>query len=684
MAKPSRVLLASAILLGLAAPAVLAPARAADLALKRVVLSTGGVGYFEYEAAVQGDATLALEVPLDQVDDVLKSLVVYDSGGSAGAITLPGRAPLSQSFADLPFDRAALNSLTDLLNALQGAEIRVDAPQAISGRLLHVDPEQVHGAGGTVETRSRVSVMTDAGLRQFVLQDSGAITFVDPQLQRQVDTALSRLAAYRAAGRRQLQLQVHGKGGRSVRVGYVVAVPLWKASYRLSLPADAKAAGARLQGWAVLENFSGRAWHDVELTLLSGNPVTFRQALYESYYVPRPTVPVESGGHVLPPPDAGAIGNAVAFDAVREQKAAGKAMPLARREASNMAMAAPAAAPAAPPPAPTEAAAAEEEATQTVFTAPDKVNVPAGQSLVLPLLDRELPARRVDLYQPAINLRHPLAAVELTNDGDTGLPPGVLTLYRQNPERGASYLGDARLSALPAGDKRLLSYAVDNKVTVDRSSEERRPLVKATVARGVMQVHRLVRWATTYRVKATATGAPPQLLIEQPRRSGAPLTQPDPKSVELTAAAYRIPFALPAGGAGSLTVVEEQPVEETIRVLDLDDNRLGALVSSPELAPKLRQALSDIAGRRQALAGRRGDLARMRDQRSRLVEDERRLRDNLAAVGADPALHKRLLDKFSETEAAIDAVTADIAKTDEAVDAAERDLAGYVAGLTLP
>ena len=51
------------------------PAIAANLALKRVVLSTGGVGYFEYEAPVEGNATLTLDVPLDQVDDVLKSLV---------------------------------------------------------------------------------------------------------------------------------------------------------------------------------------------------------------------------------------------------------------------------------------------------------------------------------------------------------------------------------------------------------------------------------------------------------------------------------------------------------------------------------------------------------------------------------------------------------------------------------
>src|SRR6266852_4216397 len=75
-----RSLLAGLIVLCAAA----LPAGAADLVLKRVVLSTGGVGYLEYEAQVAGDAALSLDVPLDHVDDVLKSLVVYDGGGSAG------------------------------------------------------------------------------------------------------------------------------------------------------------------------------------------------------------------------------------------------------------------------------------------------------------------------------------------------------------------------------------------------------------------------------------------------------------------------------------------------------------------------------------------------------------------------------------------------------------------------
>ncbi len=70
------------------------PARAApgELALERVMLSSGGVGYFEYAAEIEGDAELAFKVNLDQVDDVLKSIVVYDDAGVSSASGPNGRS----------------------------------------------------------------------------------------------------------------------------------------------------------------------------------------------------------------------------------------------------------------------------------------------------------------------------------------------------------------------------------------------------------------------------------------------------------------------------------------------------------------------------------------------------------------------------------------------------------------
>ena len=59
-------------------------ASATELSLKRVLLSSGGVGYFEYAGMAEGDDSLTLDVPLGSVDDILKSLVVFDSAGVPG------------------------------------------------------------------------------------------------------------------------------------------------------------------------------------------------------------------------------------------------------------------------------------------------------------------------------------------------------------------------------------------------------------------------------------------------------------------------------------------------------------------------------------------------------------------------------------------------------------------------
>src|SRR5262249_14688892 len=155
------------------------------------------------EAIVDGDTTLTLDVALDQVDDVLKSLVVYDETGTAGEITLPGRSPLAQSFADLPFDRSALNSATDLLNALQGAEIRIAGTNPWTARLVLVDPEPVRATPGPLETRQGVTLLTPSGLQQATLAEADGIAFTDAELKKQVDAALTRVATYHDNARRR-------------------------------------------------------------------------------------------------------------------------------------------------------------------------------------------------------------------------------------------------------------------------------------------------------------------------------------------------------------------------------------------------------------------------------------------------------------------------------------------------
>ena len=271
-----------------------AQARAADLALKHVMLSSGGVGYFEYSADIEGDAALGLDVPLAQVDDILKSLVVFDSGGGVAGVELPGRDNTVQAFGDAPFGPEALKSPSAYLNALAGTEVTVQGPRPMTGRIVSAEPE-IQTIDKTSTQRTRVTLLSADGLRQFVLEDADTVQVTDPTLRERIEQALESLRRDASLTTRHLTIRLKGKGKRSVAVGYVAGAPLWKATYRLML-SPVPASTARLQGWATLENQSGTDWKGVTLTLQYGNPVTFRQALYRSYFVQRPEVPVEISG----------------------------------------------------------------------------------------------------------------------------------------------------------------------------------------------------------------------------------------------------------------------------------------------------------------------------------------------------------------------------------------------------
>jgi len=658
-----------------AAAALLAlPAFAAEpLALKRVLLSTGGVGYFEYEAKVTGNETLDLAVPLDQVDDVMKSIVVYDDKGGVGEISLPGREPLAAAFREMPFGPEALASPADLLNALRGAEIRVEGARAVSGRILSVTAESSKDKDGAQITRHRISLMTAGGVRQFLLEEADGLQFADPALQARLDAALAALARDSAKDRRTLAIRTTGSGERTLRVGYVVGAPLWKTSYRLTLPADPKAGKAALQGWAVLENVSGADWDGVDLTVVSGNPVTFRQALYQSYTVDRPDVPVEVAGRVLPPVD---------------QRA---------RRADGLAMGGMAAATAAPPPAPMAAmkqmlaapAPAQEEAdqaanapkgyaqitaadagetaTQVSFHLPEPVTVAAGHSLLVPIVNREIPASRVDLYLPDTEPEHPLAAVDLKNDGDTGLPPGVLTLYERGGDGAISYVGDARLGALPTGEARLVSFAVDQKVTVDRDEKSDDTLARARIVGGVMELTTTERSSVTYTVTGAA-GEERTVLLQTPRVDGATLTEPDKSKVEIVGGQYRIRRTVPAGKTETVTVTQEQPLSQSIDLSSDADDQIAAWAEDRTMPEKVRKAMADLATRLGTIRDHDSEVTRLEQRQAEIGQEQARLRENLGAVPKDSDLFQRYLGKLNGSESELEQVGADLAKARKAVD----------------
>lgn len=652
-------------------------AAAQDLVLKRVMLSSGGLGYFEYEATVEGDAVLKLTVGLEQVDDVLKSLVVYDDKGAVGGLSLPGREPLKQAFKDLPFDEDALASPASLLATLKGAQISVGGGRAMSGRVVSVEPETATTSDGkTTIRRTRVTLLTDRGLQQFILEDAENLQFADAALRDKIGQALMAIQSNRAKEARTIDLAARGQGKRTVRVAFIVEAPVWKASYRLTLPGD-NAPRSALQGWATVENLSGQDWKNVELTLVSGRPVAFHQALYEAYYVTRPDVPVEVAGRLMPNVDRGGV---------RLREAAPPPPPPAPMPAQKSIFQERAAsAPAYAPPPPAASAAdqfeATDAATQVVFKFPRPVSVENGRTLSIPILDRQVPAGRLALYQADTPARNPLAAVRLTNDGETGLPPGILTIYERDKAGNVAYVGDARLSAFPVGETRLLAYALDEKILIERDEARTDRLATGTIVDGVLRYSRLVRQTTIYRVRGPAK-EPRQLVIVQRRLNGWTLVKPDSKGVEISDGNYRLPFQLPGGDqTQTFEVAQEQTQQQDMRLLDGAADQIRLFAQAKEFDAKTRDALTKVLQLQGTVAEAQRKVTELDGQRKAIVDEQARLRENLARVPANSDLQRRYLATLDKQETELEAIAGRRIEAEKAVDAARAALRSFVSSL---
>jgi hypothetical protein len=641
-------------------------AEADELPLKRVVLSTSGLAQFTHSGEAAAGSVIGLPVRLDQVDDVLKSLTIFDAAGSVGAVSLPGKTPLMELFRDLPFDQAALASQPDLLNALVGAEVEIEGSVNATGRVFRVEEEKVQLPNNGGETmRHRLTLVTPKGFVQAIIEELTALRFADETTRAQIDRALSGIATNRAKDQRILSITLAGEGKRPIGFSYVVAAPVWKTSYRLVLPKDG--GKARLQGWGVLENLTGGDWKGVDLTLVSGNPVALKQPLYSAVFVDRPEIPVSSALRIVPRKD--------------EAEEKGRDMVAAPHAKTSRALM-------AAPPSPAgamgygaglqelreelgsaaHAAEAEEAATQVLYRFPSKITLASGSTMMIPFTDREIPASRTFVYQPETNATRPLAAVRLTNDGDSALPPGLVTSFETSADGSANFAGDAQLPLLSKGTAKFITFALDSKTDIRREDRGVKQTRLGKAARGELTLTVKSRWAIDYEI--TPPGEEDrEVFIEEPRLDSWKQAG-DTKDVEETARRLRYRVVAPKGKTTKATLTREHTDYQMVSLTSLAPDRILATVSGlqnetgalKEAITKLSAVVGDIT---KANARKR----ELESEKKKIGDDQERIRKNLASVGQSSDLGRRYLDTLKAQEDRLAAIAAEEKKLDD-------DLAG--------
>jgi hypothetical protein len=489
-------------------------------------------------------------------------------------------------------------------------------------------------------------------------------------------------------------------------LGYVVETPIWKCSYRLILAdsTDESATATRptladgkIQGWAIVENQTDNDWNNVQLSLISGRPISFVEDLYQPLYIPRPVVEPDLFASLRPP----IYENGIDADAPAKQSffgggfggggrggqnvAANRALAdelFAHRQdlrrAQNMQSGASIQAPAMNPTASVATLASASNVGELFEYTVGSVTLPRQRSAMIPIITDPIEVERVSIYNQSVMPRNPLNGARVKNTTKKHLLAGPITVIDDS-----TYAGDAQIDNLPPGQERLLSYGVDLQMTVDAKDNHQENEIQAgKIYKGILYVtHKLVQ-TQNYLVE-NRSDRDKALIIEHPRLGGDWALVDTVSPYEKTDAVYRFRESAPAGKTAKLTVKEQLVQDENVAILDADPGPLDYYRQQGAIPKPVADALAKVIAMKSAMTDTQRQIDEEQKHLSSITNEQSRIRDNLKSVKDSTQYYTRLMSKLNDQEDDIEKTQKAMADLQKQLETQRRELENYLANLNV-
>ena len=644
-----------------------------QLPLSQVVLFTSGVGYFQREGTVIGNADLDLYFRTRDINDLLKSLVIQDlDGGRVSEATYSSRDPLTRTLQSFAIDLTGNPGIGEILAQVRGEKVELVTSQRIIGAVLSVESKST---GEHTET-ALLNLLTNEGIRSIDLAEVRSFRVLNAQLQNELKQALTLLTENRSTEKKRVSIGFYGEGRRRVRVGYLLESPLWKTSYRLVLDEGQE---HFLQGWAIVENTTEEDWRDISLSLVSGRPISFIMDLYQPLYVPRPTIEPELYTSIAPQRYEDELGLA----------AEPSEAPLSKeRIAESLAV-----------PMTEEGYGAEEDVyfdeldlRQGVATAAraveagnffryvikHPVTIPRQESAMLPIVNQNVEGRRISIYNQNVQEKHPLHGLKLKNTTGFDLMGGPLTVFEQG-----SYAGDALIDTLPAGAERYISFALDLGTEVAVSSRSApETLLSVRIIKGSLISTVSLRAESTYTIK-NSDDQSRTVMVEHPLNPDWDLISPE-RAEETTRDAYRFQVEVNPGKAEDLLVATERRIDRSVLLTNVNNEQISYFISARSIDRRVRRALEGVAERKSLLAQTVGQRKAEERKINTIHREQGRIRENMSRLEKTSDLYKRYVSLLDEQEDSLEDALTKIDALLATEKRQQQELNTYIMSLDLP
>jgi len=660
------------------------PAQAAlpGLPVRRVILYSNGVAYFERRGSITGRAEINLPFKQSQVDDVLKSLLVLDLGkGRIGAVSYNSSAPPSARLNEIPFsieagtDGDSEGGLSAVLKQFQGARVAVTTPtRTAQGAILTVEMRKSQiDANKPPQITHALVIASDTGeLMSFDLAEVRSIRLLDTVARQDITEFANVSASARRRDAKTISVTSEGEGAREMVVSYTIAAPIWKTTYRVVLENESK---PFFQGWGIVDNVGEEDWSNVQLSLVSGSPVSFIQPIQQPLYRYRPVIPIPDDLKLSPqvyePSDGesresvslgGGIGSGSGSGVGPGQgySVGGTAAGMAGKPAMK--------APGAPMTSLSDAIRSEDAGVTTAakgnevgdlfeYRIEQPVTVRRDRSALIPIVQTQMEGERVSIYNEAVRKDRPMGGLRLKNTSPLTLEGGSLTVLD-----GDAYAGEALMERLKPGEERFISFALDlGTLVTARSKLDREPAFLIRAIDGALQAHYYQTDKKVYTI-TNQTDHARIVFVEHPIREKWKLSADTLKPYETTASMYRFRVELKPRATVELPVTEQLALMDSYALSNITTDNIRLFVAKRYIDATTQAALEHIIEIKNKIVEVDRRVAAMDREAAEIATDQARLRENIKALSKETEARQliaRYVAKATEQETRIEQLTAE-------------------------
>ena len=278
----------------------------------------------------------------------------------------------------------------------------------------------------------------------------------------------------------------------------------------------------------------------------------------------------------------------------------------------------------------------------------DRVTIHKNESSLVPIVQAHVQTEKVSLWNPSLGSTRPLRALWLTNSSPLTLDGGSFSVLEDE-----AFAGEGLMDPVKPGEKRLVSYAADLGIRVDKKTHgEPQRVAKVRIIHGTMIQTSATRQDTTYTAR-NEDSAQRALLIEHALRPGWNLSTDTPKPEETTATDYRFRLTLGARATTTLVVTESSAVETRYALTNLDDGQIQVFLQQKSINPEVEAAFHKIVEQKNRIAALDAQLAAIENQQEKIFDDQQRIRENLKSLkgsSEERALTQRHTQQLEDQE----------------------------------